>query len=267
VATDSGEGWSFEFDIDKVCNSYNLQPVLVYNSIKFLEKDNYLSLLDTGFEPSKVMMRASKEDIYEFQVKFPKYEPLVKTLLRSYGGLFENYVFINEKDLAYRVKTNTAEIIEHLRLLDKQKLLSYIPQSTLPKLIFLQNRVNVKFVEFNPENYAKLKDLYLEKIKAVIDYTNNNKVCRQVQLLLYFNEHNYTDCGYCDVCLAKKPKGFEKIKTQVIEALKEKPMTLAELKVRMLANSDEAWIAAFNELLDDGVLVQRDELIHLDRKG
>ncbi|MBI2720877.1 MAG: RecQ family ATP-dependent DNA helicase [Bacteroidetes bacterium] len=263
VAVSSGQGWSFEFDIDKVCNSYNLLPVLVYNSIKFLEKDNYLALLDTGFEPAKVMMKASKEDIYEFQVKYPKYEPLIKTLLRSYGGLFENFVFISEKDLAYRVKTNQFTIIEYLQLLDKQQILTYLPQTTLPKLIFLQDRVNIKFIEFNPENYFRLKQLYLEKINAVIDYTNNDELCRQVQLLIYFNEFNYSDCGYCDVCLAKKPKGFEKVKQKIIALFKKESFTLQQLKTRMTSVNDETWIGAFNELVDDGILIQNEDTFNL----
>lgn len=263
VAVSSGEGWSFEFDIDKVCNSYNLQPVLVFNSIKFLEKDGYAALLDTGFEPAKVMMKAGKEDIYEFQVKYPKYEPLIKTLLRSYGGLFENFVFVSEKDLAYRAKTNHASVVEYLKVLDKQGLLTYIPQTTLPKLIFLQDRVNIKFMEFNPENYFKLKELYLEKINAVIDYTSNDKICRQVQLLMYFNEFNYTDCGYCDVCLGKKPKGFEKIKKKIKEIIKAKPMDVHELKEQMKSHSDEVWLKAFNELVDDEVLIEKEEIFYL----
>ncbi|MCE3228450.1 MAG: ATP-dependent helicase [Bacteroidetes bacterium] len=263
VAVSSGQGWSFDFDIDKVSNSYNLQPVLVYNSIKFLEKDNYLSLLDTGFEPAKVMMLASKEDVYEFQVRNSKYEPLIKTLLRSYGGLYENYVFVNEKDLAYRVKTNTPTIIEYLQFLDKQKLITYVPQSTLPKLIFLQDRVDAKFLEFNPENYHKLKELYLEKINAVIDYTNNDKLCRQVQLLMYFNEHNYSDCGYCDVCLSKKPKGFEKVKKKIKDVVKNKPMSLLDLKEEMKSTNDEVWVKAFNELVDDGNLKEEEGIFYL----
>lgn len=258
VAINSGLGLNFEFDIDKFCSSYNLLPVLVFNSIKFLEKDNYLSLLDTGYEPAKVMVQASKEDLYEFQVKFPKHEPLVKALLRSYGGLFENYVFINEKDLAYRAKTNTASVIEQLTLLDKQKLISYLPQSAIPRLIFLQDRVNIKHMEFDPDNYFKLKKLQQEKIEAVITYTNNNKVCRQVQLLAYFNEFNYNDCGYCDVCLSKKPKGYQKIKKKILDTLAASPITLVELKAKMKDVSDETWIKAFNELVDDGEILENE---------
>lgn len=265
VAIESGQGLSVEFDIDKICNSYNLLPVLVYNSIKFLEKENYLSFLDAGFEASKVLMLGNKEELYSFQIKFPKYEPVLKTLLRSYGGLFENYVFINEKDLAYRVKTNAVELTEQLKFLDKQGLLSYVPQSSLPKLIFLQNRVNTKFLEFNPENYQKLKQRYLERINAVIDYTKEDKVCRQVQLLIYFNEFNYTDCGHCDVCINKRPKDYEKVRKKILDIVKERPMSLEDLKEKMTSINDETWIKAFNELVDDGKISEHETVFYVKK--
>ncbi|MBA2612381.1 MAG: RecQ family ATP-dependent DNA helicase [Bacteroidetes bacterium] len=265
VAIESGQGLSVDFDIDKICNSYNLLPVLVYNSIKFLEKENYLSFLDTGFEASKVLMLGNKEELYSFQIKFPKYEPVIKTLLRSYGGLFENYVFINEKDLAYRVKTNAAELTEQLKFLDKQGLLSYVPQTALPKLIFLQDRVNTKYLEFNPENYKKLKQRYLERINAVINYTKENNICRQVQLLMYFNEFNYNDCGHCDVCISKRPKDFEKVKAKMIEILKAQASTLEDLKEQMYSVNDETWIKAFNELVDDGRVLQHEDIFYVKK--
>jgi ATP-dependent DNA helicase RecQ len=265
VAIESGQGLSVAFDIDKICNSYNLLPVLVYNSIKFLEKENYLSFLDAGFEASKVLMLGNKEELYSFQIKHPKYEPTIKTLLRSYGGLFEDYVFINEKELAYRIKTNATELVEQLKFLDKMGLLSYVPQSSLPKLIFIQDRVNTKFLEFNPENYQKLKQRYLERINSVIDYTNEDKVCRQVQLLIYFNEFNYSDCGHCDVCISKRPKDFEKVKAKIVDIIKAQPMTLNDLKEKMSSVNDETWVKAFNELVDDGRILEHETVFYLKK--
>ena len=89
IPVESGEGLSVSFDMEEVTRNYNLKPVTLYNSIKCLEKEGYFSFLDSGYEPSKVMMVMGKDDLYNFQVKFPKYEPLVKVLLRSYGGLYE----------------------------------------------------------------------------------------------------------------------------------------------------------------------------------
>lgn len=259
VAIGAGEGMSMEFDIDRICKSYNLMAVLVYNSIKFLEKENYLSFLDGGFEPSKVLFLATKEDIYQFQVRFPKYESVIKTLLRSYGGLFENYVHINEKDLAYRTKNSIATVVEQLQYLDQQEIISFVPQSSLPKLIFVQDRINTKHLEFNPENYHKLKERYKERLHSVINYTENNKLCRQVQLLMYFNEFNYNDCGHCDVCIANRPKDFEKVKNKILGFLKKDPLSLEGLQARMQTTNNETWIKAFNELVDDEVVELKSE--------
>ena len=265
VAIGAGQGLSVEFDIDRICNSYNLLAVLVYNSIKFLEKENYLSFLDTGFEPSKILFLANKENIYEFQIKFPKFEPVIKTLLRSYGGLFEDYVFINEKDLAYRAKTNSLNVAEQLRHLDQQGILSYVPQSTLPRLIFLQDRIQTKHLELDPANYYQLKQRYQERIHAVIGYTNNDQLCRQVQLLMYFNEFNYTDCGHCDVCLAKRPKDYELVKNAILKLVKTGPLSLEELKLKMSKANDETWIKALNELVDDGRLLENGNIYSLGK--
>lgn len=265
IAIASGQGLSMEFDIERICNSYNLLAVLVYNSIKFLEKENYVSLIDGGFEPSKVLFLANKEDIYQFQLKFPKYEPLIKTLLRSYGGLFENYVFINEKEMAFRSKNSVLTVTEQLRYLDQQQILSFVPQSSLPKLIFLQDRVQAKFLEFNPANYHQLKQRYWDRINSVINYTNEEKLCRQVQLLMYFNEFNYTDCGHCDVCISKRPKEYELIKNKILLLLKQQPLSLEKIKDHMQRFNDETWIKALNELVDDGVISELDSVFSLKR--
>ena len=265
IAVGSGQGFSVEFDIDKLCNSYNLSPLLVYNSIKFLEKENYISYLDGGYEPSKIMFLSSKEELYLFQIRFPKYELLIKTLLRSYGGLFENYGNIKEKDLAFRTKTNVQLVKENLEYLDKQQILSFIPQSSLPKLFFNQDRINGKYLEFNPNNYYHLKQRYSERIQSVIDYTENDKLCRQVQLLMYFNEIDYTNCGHCDVCINNRQKDLEKIKQQIILLLTNNLFSLEQLNFHMKNLNSVSWIKIFNEMIDDGIIKSSEKGYYLNK--
>ena len=265
IAVGSGQGFSVEFDIDKLCNSYNLLPLLVYNSIKFLEKENYISYLDGGYEPSKIMFLSSKEELYLFQIRFPKYELLIKTLLRSYGGLFENYGNIKEKDLAFRTKTNVQLVKENLEYLDKQQILSFIPQSSLPKLFFNQDRINGKYLEFNPNNYYHLKQRYSERIQSVIDYTENDKLCRQVQLLMYFNEIDYTNCGHCDVCINNRQKDLEKIKQQIIQVLTNNLYSLEQLNFHMKNLNSVSWIKIFNEMIDDGIIKSSEKGYYLNK--
>ncbi|MBK9283682.1 MAG: RecQ family ATP-dependent DNA helicase [Sphingobacteriaceae bacterium] len=254
IAVNSGEGVSVDFDIEKICASYNLQALTVYNSIKFLEKENYVSLFEAGFEPSKVHILVNKETLYEFELRFPKHEYLIKTLLRSYGGLFENYVHISENLLAQRIKSSSQLVSSQLKLLHDNKLLAYIPQAKMPKLIFTRNRINANHLQFDPKNYELLKQLYLKRIEDVIAYSKNDKICRQSQLLMYFNEFDNHNCGHCDVCLALKPKDLGKAKEKIKSLLALKRQNLSDLKQGMLIYNHDTWIMALNELIDDNIV-------------
>ena len=266
IAVGAGQGTSVEFEIDKICSNYHLQPVTVYNSIKFLEKENFVSLLDAGFEPSKVMLLAGKEQLYEFQLQFPRYEPLLKTLLRSYGGLFEGYVYINEKDLAYRVKLSAPLVSDYLGKLNESGILSYVPQTVLPRLVFTSNRVPSKFLDFDPKHYHLLKENHKKRIDAVLDYTNNNQICRQVQLLMYFYESDITNCGFCDVCISKKHSDLESIKQRITGLLMKTTLGLRDLEGRLSSINNEHWIKALNELIDDGVVYEKESVYGLKER-
>jgi ATP-dependent DNA helicase RecQ len=252
IAIGAGEGHGVDFDIDSVARSYNLSPITLYNSVKFLEKENYLSLLEAGFEPSKVMVLASKEDIYQFELQYPKFELLIKTLLRSYGGLFESYVFISEKDLAFRVKLSLSAVVEQLQYLHKNELLSYLPHNDFPKLLFTQNRVNQKFLEFSPANYKLLKENHYEKMMAVIQYTSNRSQCRQVQLLRYFSETAAKDCGYCDVCIQQKSGKHQDVSQALKLLLEQSPLTMEAIETAMRAYNHQTWTEILRQLMDEG---------------
>ncbi len=265
VASGSGQGHSVEFDLEAIVKSYNLHPVLLYNSLKFLEKENYLSLLDAGYEPGKCLMLMQKEELYHFQLKYAKYEPLIKTLLRSYGGILDMYVHVSEKDLAYRIKTSKETVTEQLEFLTKQQVLSYIKQTELPRLIFLQDRINSKLIEFDHKHYKFLKDRYKEKVDTVVEYVSQDKICRQVFLLNYFDEHNAKKCGYCDVCLANKKKNSSpKIKQEILKLLGKETLHIDQLKEKLVKFNDELWTKELNELIDDGaVLISKNRHLSL----
>lgn len=266
VAVNSGLGLTVDFEIDKICRSYNLTALQVFNSVKFLEREDYLGLLDLGYEPTRLMFLASKETVYDFQIRNPKFELLIKTLLRSYGGLYDNYVHVFEKDLAYRCKMSAAVIKEQLEILNKHEIISYFPQSSIPKLVFLQNRVHAKYLQLSPDNYKLLKEKAREKMQAVLEYTTNNKVCRQVQLLLYFNETQFEDCGHCDVCIGKKTPDLGKLKKKITTLLSNGPMSLESLRYQFRTKKDEIWLSALNEMIDEGEVLEKKKLLELNDK-
>ena len=257
IPVESGEGLSVSFDINEVTRNYNLKPVMVYNAIKCLEKEGYFSFLDGGYEPSKVMMVMGKDDLYNFQIKFPKYEPVIKVLLRSYGALYEQYAHIKEKEVAYRAKISEHELSVQLDNLNTQGVISFIPQTTLPKLIFLQNRINLKFESIRLINYPILKEKALTRINSVVNYVTEKNICRSRLLLSYFNETDFKDCQYCDVCVEKYKRNLE-TEEGLIENIKIElgthALNLTDLISKFPSINSKRLHQIINQLIDDDVL-------------
>ena len=59
-----------------------------------------------------------------------------------------------------------------------------------------------KNVNLDPERYDLLKNSSLEKIQKMIDYVQEEDVCRSSYLLEYFGQTEIKDCGTCDICRA-----------------------------------------------------------------
>lgn len=255
VPVESGEGLAIDFDINEISRNYNIKPIVLYNSILALEKEGYFSYNDTnGFEPAKLMLVMNKEEIYNFQLKFPRYDLLLKTILRSYGGVFEQYCYINENQLAFRAKFPEAEVKAMLNNLHTQGVISYIPQSILPKLIFLRNRVNVKFTPLQLINYPILKEKAKQRINSVVNYVHTTTTCRNRLLLTYFDENEHHDCGYCDVCVENQKHYLEKeeqIKYDIKIAIQQKPYSLQEITEKFNAINSLRFHQIINRMIDD----------------
>lgn len=230
----SGKGVTVNFDIIQFSDTYKLQPVLVFNSLKFMEREGYISLTDAVFQPSRVKLEMNREDLYKFQLSNPKTDAFIKLLLRSYSGLFDNFVKINEGELARKIPTKYEGIIKMLNYLHQQKVIVYAPQTELPQLTFEQPRVQTKDLTFSKENFSLLKKKAEERVSFMIHYADSTHKCRSQLLLAYFGETNTYPCKQCDVCLESNKRvlhtdEFETISAQIKELLSVHPMTLNTL--------------------------------------
>ena len=204
IPVDTAEGKSFEFDINDFCERYNLKIYKTYNILKYLEKEEFIKLTDSIYSPSRLHFTVDNSELYRFQVANIHFDSLIKLLLRSYSGLFENYVTINEQTLASRYNSTPMKVLDMLEKLQQLEILKYVPRTNTPKLIFIKNRAESSTIRISEEKLENRKQLKVTKMESVITYVENNTVCRTQQLLSYFGEKNNFRCGKCDVCVERK---------------------------------------------------------------
>jgi ATP-dependent DNA helicase RecQ len=201
LAQGSGKDQSMEFDLLSFSGNYDLDPILVFNAMKFLEKDGYLALSEAMTNPSRILFTLGKEDLYRFQVANPKYDAFVKLLLRSYPGLFTEFVKIREQDIAKRANINVEQTERILNELHKMNILEYEKQNKRPLITWVEERVSSDSLRVSKENHAERKQFSRKRLDAMAGYVQSSHTCRSIFLLAYFGERKTMKCGQCDVCL------------------------------------------------------------------
>ncbi len=237
IPTGSGLGSTYSFDISVFCDNYKLHAVTVFNSLKFIEREGYILLSDAFYQPARIKLEINRDDLYKFQISNPVFDTFIKMLLRNYAGLFDNFEKINEFDLAKKLNIKQEEVVKRLNFLQQNKIIIYAPQTELPQLTFTLPRVDSKDLSLSKENFSSLKKRAIERMDAVLNYTESTHKCRSQLLLAYFGEIETNPCGQCDVCLEERRKvlhtdEYENISKQIKQLLTVHPMEL-----KMLVNS------------------------------
>ncbi len=210
VPYDTGEGQSFDFDLINFCTTNHLETVSTYNALKILEKEGLLELTEEVNNLSRLMFLIKRDDLYKFQVENAQFDAFIKLLLRSYTGVFQDYVKIDEMALSRKANTSHEQVYEYLKTLSRLKVINYIPQKKSPFLVFTTQRVPNSHITISQENFEWRKNRFSVRIHAMLDYVSSTTRCRSQMLLSYFGEKNTFRCGSCDVCAERNELDLSK---------------------------------------------------------
>lgn len=234
LAVGSGKNLGFDFDISDFCSQYGFNPVATYNALKFLEKEGYLILSEGVHFPPKLHFRLQGEKLYKFRVENPDLDIFLKIILRSYTGLFTQYVKFNLNELARRTNLPLDQVIAKLEKLNHLGVLVYIPPKSKPQIIFTEERLDARDLYISKENYALRKRLANQRLKTLTTYLTTTNRCRSIFLLNYFGENKAKRCGQCDVCLERNKVNlnemeFNAVLEQIKPLLKSNPVSPDQL--------------------------------------
>jgi ATP-dependent DNA helicase RecQ len=267
LATGGGEGQSFDFDMPEFCQNFKLEPLKTYACLKVLEQDGWIFSTDNLNQPSSFTVLVSREKLYDYQLKNPKLDLVIKTLLRVSEGAFHHYVAINENSIARFLKNPVERIAAVLNLLQKENIIDYQPARDKPQIIFTKERVEADNLHLDTNLYKFRKERQRERIVQAVAYANTS-TCRSVQLLRYFGEKS-TPCGICDVCLGRgaselRAADYERYRTKIQHLLKKEPLTEKQLLESFSSNRHKSILKTLAYMLDEGQVVKREDKLYLE---
>ncbi len=263
IAVGAANNENFDFNMGRFCAAFGFNAITVFNSLKILQRAEYISFSEELDIPSKVLVLYDNFELYKFQVANANLDPVIKVLLRSYTGLFTEYATIDEDVIARRLNTSRDEVYNALVTLGKYNVIHYIPQRNTPVITYLQPRIDSKYLVFKHEIYQTRKEQTRERVNAVIDYATSNHICRSSLLINYFGQSTKNHCGHCDVCLQRKKTElsddeFDKISEIIKSKLKNGPLSAGQLALTPGFNTDKIW-KVIDWLKDVEMIVENNE--------
>lgn len=260
LAVGYGKDQILDFNIGDFAGVYKLSINTILNCVKILQREGYLELTEELDNPSRLHFIVGRDDLYRFQVANAAFDGFIKLILRSYSGLFTNYVGIDEDLLAKRANIPVETVYRFLNILDANKIIHYIPRKKTPFIIFTKERLEPERVKISKENYTDRKKDYQRRVESMIYYMTEKLKCRSRILLEYFGEYDSIRCGKCDICLTQNELGlsqleFENVSSMLEQYLRE-PCFFEELIFKIDRDEDEI-IQVVRWLIDSGKIIHR----------
>ncbi len=258
IASGSGEGQTFPMDLNAFVKYSGELPLVCVNSLRVLQQQGFLYMNDSAQRQSQVRVVTSHEDLYRYQIENPRLEPLVKGLLRTCPGLFEEDVHLREKQLAYLLSTPVNDIIRDLHRLHEAGVIEYREATDDMRITFVKECFPSGELPLDVKLLKEIRKEARRRMDAMIGYVKDKPSCRMRKLMLYFGEE-VADCGQCDYCVERDRMSISEERLNASynwlqQRLNDKPMDITELMKEKLPLKKEQFLEVVSYFADNKVI-------------
>lgn len=268
IAVGSGYNMLYEFNFALFCERFKLRPPVVRNSLALLTRAGHLEYVEEITTQSRVMVIMNKRDLYDLKLDSVT-DSVFQLILRTYTGLFADYVYISEDLIASRLRLTGAQVYDALLALQRQHAIHYVPRKTTPYILMTSSRQLPKHLTFPPAIYEQMQQRMKHRVDAMRGFVFDDNKCRVNTMLEYFGETPTAECGTCDVCRDRRKQSVvnEKQLTETIMyLLSHGTKPTIDYIARQASVSPDRVIKILRPLLDEGVIeVSSDGEVSLTR--
>ncbi|MBQ5380845.1 MAG: RecQ family ATP-dependent DNA helicase [Paraprevotella sp.] len=223
MALGDGMNVTREFNLDEFCRNFKHFPIQANSALQILTRAGYIEYTDEQDNASRIHFLLQRHELYKLRELQPFQEELVQCLLRNYGGVFSDYVYIDERRLATLTNSTADRVYHELINFAKNGFIHYIPHKRTPYITFCCKRIEKERIVLSDDVYKHRKEEFEKRIESMLFYADEKDFCRSKVLLQYFGEEDADHCKVCDVCRAQKkedsnkPVGIESLIMQLLE--------------------------------------------------
>lgn len=256
VAVGSGYNQLFEFNFTLFCDRFRLPPAVARNALLLLSRAGYIDFVDEVTTRSRIMVIMTKNELYDLRLD-PVADAVFQLILRTYTGVFADYVNISEELIASRLSVTPQQVYESLLTLTRLHAIHYVPRRSTPYIFYTTSRELPKHIALPRNVYEDQRRRMEHRINAMKRFVFGTSACRVNTMLEYFGERPTEPCGICDVCRARRrPDGSAAaaLREVILYQASHTPSPTIDHIARQAGVAPSKVIEAIRPMLDDGIL-------------
>ena len=254
IAAGEGSNENYQFPFKNFIEVYGLNSYLTYNALRVLDQYSVIALSESFAKKIEVRFIASPHQLFGYLEKNSGWAPIIQTILRTYGGIFDFDTKIDTDLIAKKTTVSEKRVFDVLKILQKDEIIDYTSHKTDLEITFLVPREDDRTINVFAKKVEERNQVKIAKVQKMLDYINNDTICRIKQILNYFGEKKRQDCGICDVCRRRydtNEVNYQSVSADILDILKEKSHS-SRVLIRMLDYRENLIIEAIQLMLEDG---------------
>ncbi len=261
ISVGSGYNQVYECNLERFCRTFDLQPKPTKSALGILTRSGVIEYSDEIGGRARLMVTIPKSDFYSLKLD-DNTDRVLQAILRTYSGIFADYVPINENELSFRTSLPVQTVLEALITLSRMHVISYVPPRTNPFVYYPVRREEKDKIQIPRAVYEDMLEKAKHRLDAVRRFAFSNDECRVQRMLQYFGQTDATPCGKCDFCRAQRAATPQvqaahqlSVAQHVDQLLQDNPdgLSIDLIRRQMPANYADA-IALLRQRVDDGKL-------------
>ena len=259
IAVGDGYNAVYEFDLEEFCRRFHRQPRMTRSAIELLARSGYWQYVDDVASRARIMITLRRDELYGLRLD-PRDDAVLQLLLRTYTGLFADFVDISETQMARRLGLTPDEVYQSLLSLGRHHIASYVPASNRPYIYFLTSRDEQRYLQIPVSVYERRREVMKRRLNAMASFVFDASGCRVARMLRYFGESDASPCGRCDICRRQRSESDASrhagasVQQAILYLASQPGGHTADYMASQLRVPVKELIPTLRRLLDDGVL-------------
>ena len=246
-----GEGYNenFSFNLNHFCSQYKFPIIKTYNCIQFLDRQGIITLQNVFSENIGLQFIISSKEVIRY-ISLNEYdEEIIATILRTYTGIFDTETNVNVSLIAKKSGQNEKKVLDAIHKMNERGVITLKINNNDSNITFNEVREDELTINRVSKFLTTQNELKVEKFEKIIEFINDNNICKNRLLLTYFNQETTTDCGICSTCMAKNKSVSIHITDQILELLQINHHSSKEIEDKLSITREET-IFALQQLLE-----------------